>query len=69
MNSDFSLSIFVGSDFLTYQEHTTIFRHAFKYIKDSKRFTNCLNDLKNQHTSPKVFILLSFLSKFYEFRF
>jgi hypothetical protein len=51
-----------GSDFLTYQDNTTIFRHAFKYIKDSKRFTNCLNDLKNQHTFPKVFILLSFLS-------
>ena len=28
-----------GSDFLTYQENTTIFVHAFKYIKDSKRFT------------------------------
>ena len=28
-----------GSDFLTYQENTTIFKHAFKYIKDSKRFT------------------------------
>jgi hypothetical protein len=27
-----------GSDFLTYQENTTIFKHAFKYIKDSKRF-------------------------------
>jgi hypothetical protein len=51
-----------GSDFLAYQDNTTIFRHAFKYIKDSKRFTNCLNDLKNQHTFLKVFILLSFLS-------
>jgi hypothetical protein len=30
-----------GSDFLTsYQENTTIFKHAFKYIKDSKRFTS-----------------------------
>ena len=28
-----------GSDFLTYQENTTILKHAFKYIKDSKRFT------------------------------
>jgi hypothetical protein len=28
-----------GSDFLTYQENTTIFKLAFKYIKDSKRFT------------------------------
>jgi hypothetical protein len=28
-----------GSDFLTYQENTTIFKHAFKYIEDSKRFT------------------------------
>ena len=28
-----------GSDFLTYQENTTIFKHAFKYIKDSNRFT------------------------------
>ena len=28
-----------GSNFLTYQENTTIFKHAFKYIKDSKRFT------------------------------
>ena len=28
-----------GSDLLTYQENTTIFKHAFKYIKDSKRFT------------------------------
>ena len=28
-----------GSDFLTYQENTTISKHAFKYIKDSKRFT------------------------------
>jgi hypothetical protein len=51
-----------GSDFLTYQENTTIFKHDFKYIKDSQKTYNCLNDLKNQHTSPKVFILLSFLS-------
>jgi hypothetical protein len=28
-----------GSDLLTYQENITIFNHAFKYIKDSKRFT------------------------------
>ena len=28
-----------GSDLLTYEENITIFRHAFKYIKDSKRFT------------------------------
>jgi hypothetical protein len=28
-----------GSDFLTYQENTTIFKHALKYLKDSKRFT------------------------------
>jgi hypothetical protein len=28
-----------GSDLLTYQENKTIFKHAFKYIKDSKRFT------------------------------
>ena len=28
-----------GSDFLTYEENITIFKHAFKYIKDSKRFT------------------------------
>ena len=49
-----------GGDFLTYQENSTIFLHAFKYIKDSKRFTNCLNDLKNQQTSPKLFILLFF---------
>jgi hypothetical protein len=28
-----------GSDLLTYQENITIFKHAFKYIKDSKRFT------------------------------
>jgi hypothetical protein len=28
-----------GSDFLAYQENTTISKHAFKYIKDSKRFT------------------------------
>ena len=48
-----------GSDLLAYQENTTIFKHAYKYIKDSKRF-QFLNDLKNQHTSPKVFILLSF---------
>ena len=27
-----------GSDFLTYQENTIIFKHAFKCIKDSKRF-------------------------------
>ena len=27
-----------GSDLLTYEEYITIFRHAFKYIKDSKRF-------------------------------
>ena len=27
------------SDLLTYQENITIFKHAFKYIKDSKRFT------------------------------
>jgi hypothetical protein len=25
-----------GSDLLTYQENITIFKHAFKYIKDSK---------------------------------
>ena len=24
---------------LTYQENITIFKHAFRYIKDSKRFT------------------------------
>ena len=28
-----------GSDLLTYQENITIFKHALKYIKDSKRFT------------------------------
>jgi hypothetical protein len=28
-----------GSDLLTYQENITILKHAFKYIKDSKRFT------------------------------
>jgi hypothetical protein len=28
-----------GSDLLTYQENITIFKHAFKYIKDSKIFT------------------------------
>ena len=28
-----------GSDLLTYEENITIFKHAFKYIKDSKRFT------------------------------
>jgi hypothetical protein len=28
-----------GSDLLTYQENITIFKHAFEYIKDSKRFT------------------------------
>jgi hypothetical protein len=28
-----------GSDLLAYQENTTIFKHAFKYIKDTKRFT------------------------------
>jgi hypothetical protein len=28
-----------GSDLLTYQENITSFKHAFKYIKDSKRFT------------------------------
>ena len=28
-----------GSDLLTYEENITIFRHAVKYIKDSKRFT------------------------------
>ena len=28
-----------GSDLLTYQENITIFKHAFKYIKDSNRFT------------------------------
>ena len=28
-----------GSDVLTYQENTTISKHDFKYIKDSKRFT------------------------------
>ena len=28
-----------GIDFLTCQEETIIFRHAFKYIKDSNRFT------------------------------
>ena len=28
-----------GSDLLTYQENITIFKHAFKYIKDSKKFT------------------------------
>ena len=29
-----------GSDLLTYQENTTILKHVFQYIKDSKRFTN-----------------------------
>ena len=28
-----------GRDFLTYQGNTIIFKHAFKYIKDSKRFS------------------------------
>jgi len=28
-----------GSDFLTYQENTTILKHIFKYINDSKRYT------------------------------
>ena len=28
-----------GSDLLTYEDNITIFKHAFKYIKDSKRFT------------------------------
>ena len=28
-----------GRDLLKHQENTIIFRHAFKYIKDSKRFT------------------------------
>jgi hypothetical protein len=28
-----------GSDILTYEENITIFKHAFKYIKDSNRFT------------------------------
>jgi hypothetical protein len=28
-----------GSDLLTYQENIYIFKHAFKYIKDSQRFT------------------------------
>ena len=27
------------SDLLTYQENITISKHAFKYIKESKRFT------------------------------
>ena len=27
------------SDFLTYQENKTIYKHAFKYIKNYKRFT------------------------------
>jgi len=36
-----------SSDFLTYQENTTIFK---------QKIYNCLNDLKNQHTSPKVFV-------------
>ena len=50
-----------GSNLLTYQENITIFKHAFKYIRLQKIY-NCLNDLKNQHTSPKVFILFSFFS-------
>jgi hypothetical protein len=50
-----------GSDLLTYQENITIFKHAFKYNRLQKIY-NCLNDLKNQHTSPKVFILFSFFS-------
>ena len=29
-----------GNDLLTYQENTTILKHVFQYIKDSKRFTN-----------------------------
>ena len=28
-----------GSDLLTYQENITIFKHAFKYIKDSKQLS------------------------------
>jgi hypothetical protein len=50
-----------GSDLLTYQENITIFKHAFKYNRLQKIY-NCLNDLKNQHTSPIVFILFSFFS-------
>jgi hypothetical protein len=51
-----------GSDTLTYQENKTIFKHVFKYIEDSKKDLQLSNVLKNQHTSPKVFIFLSFLS-------
>jgi hypothetical protein len=50
-----------GSDLLTYQENITIFKYAFKYNRLQKIY-NCLNDLKNQHTSPKEFILFSFFS-------
>jgi hypothetical protein len=37
-----------GSDLLTYEENITIFKHAFKYIKDSKRFTNITNRDRTQ---------------------
>ena len=39
INIDVNLLI-KGSDLLTYQENTTILKHVFQYIKDSKRFTN-----------------------------
>jgi hypothetical protein len=37
--SNINILLTKGSDLLTYQENITIFKHAFKYIKDSKRFT------------------------------
>ena len=45
-----------GSDFLTYQENSTIFLNAFKYIKDSKRFKNCLNKGNNKITELRTIL-------------
>jgi hypothetical protein len=48
-----------------YTKNDYIQKHRFRqYMKKKKKekrlkIYNCLNDIKNQHTSPKVFILLN----------
>ena len=50
-----------GNDFLTSQENTTIFRHAFEYIKDSKRSTIVyMIKRTNTHLQKYVFLFLFF---------
>jgi hypothetical protein len=49
-----------GSDFLTYQENTTIFKHAFKYIKDSKQLSKWSKLRTNTHLQKYLCSFLFF---------